>query len=109
MQPSPANSLIIEGQVIRVPETRTSPAGIPISRFTLEHRSRISEAGMLREVRLRLIVVATGQALQGRIAALELNMPVRVEGFLARAGYRSADQRLVLHAHKIETVNDAVG
>lgn len=105
-QSASANSLVIEGRVVRVPETRSSPAGIPISRFTLEHQSRITEAGMSREVRLRLGVVATGQMLQAVVAALQPDMLVRVEGFLARAGYRSAEHRLVLHAQTIERLND---
>lgn len=104
--PSQANHLILEGRVLRAAETRSSPAGIPISRFTLEHQSRLSEAGMSREVRMRLGVVATGQALQAIAATLVADTPIRVEGFLARAGYRSADHRLVLHANKIERLND---
>ncbi len=106
MQESPANALVIEGQVIRLPETRHSPAGIPISRFVLEHQSRCDEAGAMREVRLRLGVVAAGRPLQQVVVRLVPGSRIRVEGFLARAGFRSAEHRLVLHAQSMELLNN---
>lgn len=106
MQDSPANALVIEGQVIRPPETRYSPAGIPISRFVLDHQSRCDEAGTMREVRLRLGIVAAGRHLQQAVGRLAPGSWIRVEGFLARAGFRSADHRLVLHAQSVEILND---
>jgi primosomal replication protein N len=39
--------------------------------------------------------------------ALQAGRRIRVRGFLARAGYRTAEHRLVLHAHSIEILNDA--
>ncbi|MBZ0073028.1 MAG: primosomal replication protein N [Thiohalobacteraceae bacterium] len=106
MQDSPANTLVIEGQVMRSPETRCSPAGIPISRFVLDHQSRCDEAGAVREVRLRLGVVVAGRQLQPAVSRLVAGSWVRVEGFLARTGFRSADHRLVLHAQSMEILND---
>ncbi len=106
MQDSPANELVIEGRVVRAAETRYSPAGIPISRFALNHSSNCLEAGMQREIRLRIGVVASGKELQVKVAGLAPDDRVRVKGFLARAGYRSADNRLVLHAQMIELLND---
>mgnify|MGYP005752305363 CR=1 FL=1 len=103
----PANVLVIDGVVVQVPETRFSPAGIPISRFAIEHRSQCEEAGMPREVRFKLAVVASGEQLQPQVAALKVESRVRLQGFLARAGYRSEEHRLVLHIQSIQLLNDA--
>lgn len=100
------NALIIEGQVVQLPETRVSPAGIPISRFAVDHQSLCEEADMPREVRFRLGIVAAGQSLQAAIATLRAGSRVRVNGFLARAGYRSEEHRLLLHAQTIEILHD---
>lgn len=107
MSEQPANALVIEGLVVQPPETRVSPAGIPISRFAIEHQSLCEEAGMQREVRLRIGVVASGQSLQATIHSLEEGGRVRIRGFIARAGYRSEEHRLLLHAQTIEILNDA--
>ena len=107
MMDVPANVLVIEGLVVQPPETRFSPAGIPISRFTLAHRSRCEEADLPREVQFLLAVVATGEGLRPQVAALQARRRIRVRGFLARAGYRTAEHRLVLHAQSIEILNDA--
>ena len=103
----PANVLVIEGLVVQPPETRFSPAGIPISRFAIEHRSMCEEAGLPREVHFWLAVVATGEGLRPPVAVLHTGQRIRVQGFVARAGYRSAEHRLVLHAQSIEILNDA--
>lgn len=92
---------------MQLPETRVSPAGIPISRFPIEHQSQCQEAGLPREVRLRLGAVATGHELQAAIGELRVGTRVRLEGFLARTGYRSEEYRLVLHAQSIHILNDA--
>lgn len=107
MNDSQANVLVIEGLVVQLPETRVSPAGIPISRFNIEHQSMCEEAGMSREVRFKLGIVASGKALQPMIGALGISSLVRVQGFMARAGYRSEENRLLLHAQSIQILNDA--
>jgi primosomal replication protein N len=107
MSEHPANVLVIEGLVVQPPETRVSPAGIPISRFAIEHQSLCEEAGMAREVRFRIGVVASGQGLQAPVAALQAGSRVRIRGFIARAGYRSEEHRLLLHAQSIDILNDA--
>ncbi|MBI5040172.1 MAG: primosomal replication protein N [Gammaproteobacteria bacterium] len=103
----PANVLVIEGLVVQPPEIRVSPAGIPISRFAIEHLSMCEEAGLPREVRFRLAVVATGEDLRPQVAELQAGRRIRVQGFLARAGFRSAEHSLVLHAQSIEILHDA--
>jgi len=107
MNENPANVLVIEGLVVQLPETRVSPAGIPISRFNIEHQSVCAEAGMSREVRFKLGIVASGKDLQSAVGMLSTDSPVRVQGFMARAGYRSDENRLLLHAQSIQILNDA--
>jgi len=92
--------VLIDGTVFRPPVTRYSPAGIPVSRFTVEHCSCQSEAGRDRQVNCRVPVVAVGEELAAAAARLSGQREVRVEGFLSRDGYRREDT-LVLHAHRI--------
>ncbi len=107
MHDNPANALVIEGLVVQQPETRVSPAGIPISRFSIEHQSVCEEARMSREVRFKLGIVAAGRDLQSVVGQLDTNSRIRVQGFMARAGYRTEENRLLLHAQSIEILNDA--
>lgn len=107
MLDKPANVLVIEGRVVQPPEMRCSPAGIPISRFSIEHQSMCEEADLLREVQFLLAVVVTGEALRPQVAALQTGQRIQVRGFLARASYRAAEYRLVVHAQSIEYLNDA--
>jgi primosomal replication protein N len=100
----PENQLVFAGQLHKVAELRTTPAGIPIARFVLAHRSRRSEAGQLREVECRLTVVASGEALTRGLEKLPAGTWMRVTGFLSRAGYRAPDTRVELHALDIQTV-----
>lgn len=96
------NHLVLTGTVSRAPEMRYSPAGIPIARFRLEHRSRRNEAGLPREVRCTLVVVAAGEVLQPVVKGIVPGGIVQVTGFLARGGGRNGDDRMVLHAERIE-------
>jgi primosomal replication protein N len=96
------NRLLIEGVVGNSPETRFSPAGIPIARFTLRHQSLQSEAGMKRQVVCNIGVIASGEALQPLVQQLQIGEGIRVSGFLARANNRQGEHRLILHAEQIE-------
>jgi primosomal replication protein N len=100
----PENQLVLSGQLHRVAELRVTPAGIPIARFVLAHRSRRTEAGQLRDVECRLTVVASGEQLTAGLAHLPAGSWLKVTGFLSRAGYRSPDLRVELHALDIQTV-----
>jgi len=102
----PENELVFCGQLCRTAELRTTPAGIPIARFILAHRSRRQEAGQLREVECRLVVVASGERLATGLKRLPAGSWVKVRGFLSRAGYRSPETRIELHALDIETVRE---
>jgi len=94
---------MIAGCVVGPCEMRTSPAGVPIGRFLLEHRSSQMEAGLAREVYCRIPVVACGAPVADTVGALAPGAPVRVRGFVGRANNREGEYRLVLHAAHIET------
>jgi primosomal replication protein N len=98
------NRLVIAGTVVNRPETRTSPAGIPITRFSLRHESVQSEAGMNRKASCMIAVVASGKGNQAAVQQLEQGSTVRVTGFLTRAE-RSQEYRLVIHAESIEKLS----
>lgn len=95
---------MIAGVLRGAPEVRHSPAGVPITRFVLEHRSRQTEADRPREVVCEVQVVASGAGLQPQLQGLVAGSTVQVKGFLARAGHRFGAHRLVLHAQVIETL-----
>lgn len=96
------NQVLIEGRVSRAAQLRQSPAGIPIARFVLDHHSEQTQAGMRRQSRFRIVVIAAGTGLAEQAGRLERDDGVRVSGFLSRADSRSGDQRLVIHAEHIE-------
>ena len=99
------NQLVISGQLHKVAEMRTTPAGIPIARFVLAHCSRQKEAGQMREVECRLTVVVSGKPLTSKVQELPAGSQLKVTGFLSRAGYRAPDTRVELHALDIQTVS----
>ena len=100
--PSADNYLIIVGQLAGVCEIRVTPAGVPIGRFLLEHHSDQQEAGMSREARCRIPVMACGDALARIASRLTPGAHVRVQGFVSRANHREGEYRLVLHAARID-------
>ena len=93
---------MLSGIVHKAPETRYSPAGIPLSRFTLEHRSRQLEAGLEREAYCRIIVICSGEALKREAEKLCKGQQVKVQGFIARADNRQGQSLLVLHAQSLQ-------
>ena len=102
----PSNELALGGQLLRPAEVRTTPAGIPIARFVLAHRSRRKEAGQLRDVECRIVVVASGAPLANAIAGRAAGSWCEVRGFLSRAGYRAPEMRIELHALEIRTAEN---
>ena len=101
--PSADNCLIIAGQVAESSDVRTTPAGIQIGRFLLDHHSGQMEAGLSREVRCRIPVVACGEKLAQTAQQLSPGVRVRVQGFVGRANYRE-ERGLVLHAARIDVL-----
>jgi primosomal replication protein N len=96
------NHVLIAGLVESEPQTRYSPAGIPIARLFIRHESVQSEAGMQRKAECRIPVVASGEALQPIVRQLKCEQFVRIGGFLDKASYRSGSENLELHAETIE-------
>ncbi len=95
------NLVVIAGVVCKAPETRHSPAGIALTRFTVEHRARRSLNGIMRETCFRIVVAASDGA--GKTAAtLASGDRVRVRGFLSRSDYRRDERHVTLHAESIE-------
>lgn len=105
LAPSADNCLIITGQLAGSCQIRTSPAGVAISRFLLEHHSGQMEAGVPREARCRIPVIACGESFAQVISPLSPGAPLRVRGFISRANYREGECRLVLHAAHIELLH----
>ncbi len=93
------NQLTLSGEVISEPKTRTSPAGIFIARFTLEHQSIQQEAGNERKVDCRIVVVACGDVFHRNIGK---GKRVEVQGFLSYESRDKIETRLVLHAQHIK-------
>jgi primosomal replication protein N len=100
--PRAVNRVLIAGAVRDEPRTRHSAAGVPISRFVLDHQSYQEEAGVRRSVACALVVFAAGTALQPVVGTLGPGRRVRVSGFLNVRRDRGGDRRLVLHAQSIE-------
>jgi len=103
--PSADNCLIIVGQVAEVNSVRTTPAGVSIGQFLLDHHSGQVEAGAPREARCQIPVVACGEALAHTAGRLSPGDRVRARGFISRAHYRESGGRLVLHATRIDVLN----
>ncbi len=95
---------MLTGTVCKTPETRYNPAGIPLTRFSLEHRSRQTEAGLDREAYCRIVVIATGEGLSIKAKVLTEGQSVRVAGFIARADSRQGQAKIVLHAQSIQAL-----
>jgi primosomal replication protein N len=96
------NQLVLSGVVCKAPETRYNPAGIPLTRLSVEHRSRQIEAGLEREAYCRIVVIATGQELSKKAQALSQGQAVKVAGFISRADSRQGQAMLVLHAQALQ-------
>ncbi len=98
------NRLVMSGTLGKMPETRYSPAGIPITRFTLRHESIQQEAGMQRQVICNIGVIASGKEFLELTRSLQSEQQIRVSGFLSRANNRQGENRIILHAEQIESL-----
>ena len=96
------NCLTIVGRVTRVAGKRYSPAGLPIFRFTLEHRSEQREAGFPRRANCRIVVIVCGKNQLPLAERLTPGATVRAQGFISRANHRQGENQIVLHAELIE-------
>ena len=102
MGPEPsadANCVVVCGRLIELDILRHTPAGVPILKFRIEHRSEQAEAGHRRKVNCEVAAVAFEREAR-LLASAALGSTLTVSGFLDRKG-RSRNQ-LVLHATQIE-------
>jgi len=99
-----SNRLKLTGEVVNEFQTRTSPAGIPITRFTLEHISLQIEAGNQRKVECRIVVMVLGEMLHIKLNGLGKGAKVKVDGFICYESSQKMETRLVLHALDINSI-----
>lgn len=92
------------GAVVKQPKTSTSPAGIQHCQFAIDYKSIQNEAGMNRQVFVRIQVVATSE-LSHLTRDLIAGSNIKVTGFLNRHESRNGNPLLVLHAQQIEMIN----
>lgn len=98
------NRFSLQGQVVRLGSLYHTPAGIPLLRFWLEHRSQQLEAGYKRQAYCRIEVLASGTELSTRAQALRVGSTLQVSGFLSRESLR--DERLVLHSDTLDLISE---
>lgn len=101
--PEGINQLQLTGEVISEPKTRKSPAGISITRFTLDHQSIQQEAGTDRKVACRIVVVTCGADCQTWI---KKGVRIEVKGFLSYESREQMETRLIIHAQHIKELKN---
>lgn len=95
------NQAVICGKIIKLGALRYTPAGIAVIEFTVNHVSRRIEAGVARQVRCEILVIALDQ-LALKAATLKIDNTVNLAGFLNRKSHMN--QQLVLHTDHIELI-----
>ncbi len=95
------NHLVLSGTIIRS-RSFTSPAGIAHCVLTLEHKSQVYEAEMLRNVYCQIQVVLSGERFESITDKLKIGVNIEVRGFIAQQQGRNGQNRLVLHAENVE-------
>ncbi|MEE9342460.1 MAG: primosomal replication protein N [Gammaproteobacteria bacterium] len=100
------NQFVLCGVVAELAKVKTTPAGIKVGRIYIKHASDQAEAGHTRKVNCTVRVVAAGDPIASRVQKLAVGTQVKVKGFVSRAGYRSADLSIELHADEIEILTE---
>ena len=95
---TPANSCVIEGELVELDDLRYTPAGLPRIGLKIRHASTRQEAGMPRQLQCDIPAVALGEAAL-QASKLRLGEPVKLAGFLAQRSLRNS--QLVLHIDNI--------
>lgn len=93
------NEVVLSGTARGLGALRYTPAGIPIIEFSLQHVSRLQEAGAMRQVEVELPAIVIGGLAEG-LAKAPLGGEITARGFLAKRGRDNA--QIVLHATSIE-------
>lgn len=91
------NEVKLSGQIIKIYPVVTTPAGVKIARFTLEHNSKQIEGEIVRQVSCKIFCVYV----DGEISSDLLNNHISVIGFLST----NAQKELVLHITKIKNLD----
>ena len=96
------NEVVIDGRLLRRSALRYTPAGTPVVRLLLGHRSTQMEAGGWRVADCEIEAVALGE-MAVRLSTEKLNRPLQISGFLT---HRSLKIRaLVLHVAGVEPIS----
>jgi primosomal replication protein N len=100
------NLVVLDGKVFKTPTRTQSPSGIEHLHFMLDHQSLQMEADLPRKTFVRIQVIASGNAAQQYTLDLFPGSMIRASGFLSRHESRNGVAKLVLHAQKIERMNE---
>ena len=95
------NQTVICGKLIKLGVLRYTPAGIAVIEFTINHVSRQTEAGVVRQIIFDIFAIAMDQLALG-VAEFQVDSMVKLTGFLNRKSHMN--QQLVLHANQIELI-----
>ena len=95
----PVNRLQLTARIVEREAVRYTPAGVPIASCTLQHRTEVVEAGVVRQIELTIPAVAAGEA-SGRLASGDLGGDMLFTGFLAKKS-RNA-KTLVFHITEMQ-------
>jgi primosomal replication protein N len=93
------NLVVIQGNLIESDALRYTPAGVPVLKFRLTHRSKQIEAGGDREVGCEIDAVAFESEAR-LLASAKLGAALKIRGFLDRK--TKTGRALLLHASQIE-------
>lgn len=92
-----ANITILTGFVKKIYPIFTTPNGVNVSRFVLEHRSTQNENNISREIAFNMFCVKVG----GELDHQYLDSYIEVCGFI----HLNRQKQLVLHVNKITKLN----
>lgn len=91
------NQLKLSGTIRKIYELITTPTGVKVSRFILEHSSRQIEAENQRLVHCKMYCVQIATPLDNKL----LDKKVNVTGFLNM----NSKQQLVFHVNNLEILD----
>lgn len=95
------NKVVISGVVAKLYEVRLTPAGIPITRFVLDHQSEQSEADLKRSIRCQVFIIASGNKLRSVLKGLDVGQQMTVEGYLSQTSFKGGNRQLCVNAEII--------
>ncbi|HFE36995.1 MAG TPA: primosomal replication protein N [Gammaproteobacteria bacterium] len=96
------NRVLISGLIHKIYDTRYSPAGIPMTRFILDHQSEQSEAGLKRNIRCKALIIIAGTKLHEVFGRLQTGQQITVAGYLSQVSYQGQNPKLCVNAESIK-------